>query len=727
MKNHIFRVIMLACVVLTSTALYSADFTVTTHPRLLINQQAVEHAKQNIANHEWARKNSEALIAFADKYETPRRREFIVRRVNSQWPSMGYTPKSIEELFTVGLAWTLTQKAEYLEKMKTFVLEACDPTQGYISVGAATTGVEVHEGGFFLYLTAICDILYSQEGLITPEQKSNIESAMRKYLNKAKDEMHPNGIMNHQASTNAAAVMVSMFLQDKELFDHFVERDGGLYDHIGTGVMPDGWWFEGTINYCYLVTDITFRMAQVFQNNGMDLYHAQINSRVMDKDFHNAPDEFTGMKFAVWGPEPKPYRTLHDMAMAYYPMMDEDGVVLATNDSNTKEPSEYYELAYKEYGDKELAWVLSKTERDSWIALFYGVGELPKVDDPRTKSVTIPNIGLTALRSQNPERQGTEQLQAYVKYGSHGGWHGHFDRVSLQALDKYSHKYFGTEMCWFGYGSAQYKELVQSTVTHNMVMVDEMQQEAVPSTQPVMFAGEMMQLSVIETRARWRTIPRFNIEKFPPWNDTDYATEPILQRRLSLVTDDYLLMVDYISGEQEHQYDCLVHPLGFVGVEGAQKVGALQDKVSEDENSPYKYFSSCQWYKGGKESVKFRFNDSGYGLDLHIAYPKKSDIILAHYPTTGKVSHGIRNNPERRTVAARVKAKQAVFITALEPYKSDSVIASIKANSEEQITITLKSGEVHIIKVSGLKGDAKDIKVSMESKSKDGSVRTESN
>lgn len=727
MRTTFLKVTQTLLMLFVATSLYAVEFKDTPHPRLLVNQTAIDHAKESMQKYDWAAQNGKNLIKFADNYTVPKRREFTVKRGSRSWPSLGYTPQQIEDMFTVGLAWTLTDNQSYIDKLKGFVLDVCDEQKGYIAVGAATTGVEVHEGGFFFYFTAICDLLYSQEGLFTAEQKTQIESVMGTYLEKSKNDMAPNGIMNHQASTNSSAVLVSMFLKDEAYFTHFVEADGGMIDHIAKGFMPDGWWFEATVNYCYLVADIYFRMAQVFQNNGMELYHSKIEMRQMDKDFHNVPDEFTGMKFAVWGPEKK-YRTLHDVALAHIPMMDENAVVLASNDSGTKEPDAFYELAYKEFKDKEVAWVLSKTKRDSWLALFYGAGELPKVADPRTKSATVPNIGLTALRSQNPKEQGAEQLQAYVKYGSHGGWHGHFDRTSLQALDRFGHKYFGTEMCWFGYITAQYKELVQSSVTHNMVIVDQMQQQALPSEQPLFYAGESMQLSLTETRAKWRPIPRNNPQKFPPWDDFDYVTEPILQRRLSIVTDDYLVMVDYLSSTQEREYDCLVHPLGLKSMSGVKAVGEQTPTVTTNENSPYKYFTNCQWYKGAAKGVKFEFNDSGYGLDYYPLYPQKADIMFAHYPTTGRHKKGeFKNNPERRTVAMRVKAKEVVFISILEPYKNSSKIASAEAKGEDTIVVKLKNGTTQTIKIENLKGEGKDMKVELSTTPKGGKTTTERN
>lgn len=195
-----------------------------------------------------------------------------------------------------------------------------------------------------------------------------------------------------------------------------------------------------------------------------------------------------------------------------------------------------------------------------------------------------------------------------------------------------------------------------------------------------------------------------------------------------MVTDDYLLMVDYLSADKPHQFDCLLHPVGFQGVEGAEKAGELLPAITTNENSPYKYFPSCQWYKANEESVKFQFNDSGIGLDYHIAWPTESDIFYAEYPSTkSAVQGGLRNNPDRRTVGVRVNAKEAVFITLLEPYKGESVIAKVESTSDDKIRIYMKDGSMQIIQISNLKGEAKDVKVEFNRISNRGKVKTEKN
>ena len=476
------------------------------HPFLLATNEILEEVKSKVKNVDWARQNFETLIKFANNYEVPERKIVLKARNTREWKSMAYNTSDGEKAFRVLLAYKLTGNKKYLNKIVRFITEACDKEKGYLSVGAATTGVQVHEGNFFMYVAAACDLIY-EEGVFSKKERENIEATFRFYLEQNKEHMNAVGIMNHQASANAGAIFVALFLQDMAEIDHLTFADGGMEDQIAKGTMADGWWFEGTVNYCYLVTNKYATVAQAYENYGWNLYDKRFPVRFKSKDFDNAKDGYTGMKFDIWGPTGKNTRGLEDMFSAFVPMMDENAYVVSSNDSDTTEPHQFYELAYRHFRKDELAWVLNHSKRDSWEALIYGVAEIPEIEDPRTKSDYVANVGLTALRSQKVGGTAENQIQAFTKIGTHGGWHGHFDRASLIALDRNGHKYFGTEMTWFGYGHAGYKEIVQTSASHNMVIVDELQQEAVPSEQLLFYAGEKMQVNILETNARWRKIP----------------------------------------------------------------------------------------------------------------------------------------------------------------------------------------------------------------------------
>ncbi|MBP1841248.1 heparinase II/III family protein [Formosa algae] len=674
------------------------------HPFLFVTDAILGKAKNKVKTTVWAKENLDKLIAFADAYEVPELKVVDKARNTLRWKSLAYNAADSEKAFQVLLAYKFAGNKTYLEKVVQLVKDVTDPEKGYLSIGAATTGVQVHEGNFFMYLAAVCDILYG-ENIFSEQERQNIEQTMRYYLEQDRSHMSPIGIMNHQASANIGSVVTSLFLQDMSTLNHFVESDGGLFDQMAKGIMPDGWWFEGTPGYCYLVTERFSLVAQAYENYGWNLYDRRLPARYKSKDFENAKDGFTGMKFDIWGPTGSSTRGLEDMVMAYIPMMDENANLIPNNDGTLAKPGDFYELAYRHYQEDDLAWVLNHSERDSWLALLYGVAELPEVEDPRTASDYVSNVGLVALRSQPESNQPEDQIQAYFKFGTHGGWHGHLDRTGMVALNRYGHKYFGTEMVWFGYGHAGYKESVQASATHNMVVVDGLQQEAVPSEQTLFYKGDIMQATIVETQARWRRIPIFNREVFPPWNDFDYAPdfEPILQRRLSVVTDDYVIIADYMKLSQKHDYDWLLHPVGFQSISGAKSKGAVQDQLSDDSNSQYKYFKDAQWYTS-KNTKKVMFQEDDMKLDVHTLWPKKAEVFVSKYPNAGK-QRDIRNSPDRATYGVRISDTEAQFLHVLEPYKDASAIAKIESKNENELTVYLTDGRKQIITIKDLKGD----------------------
>ena len=688
------------------------------HPFLFVTDDIIEETKSKVENYDWAKGNLTNMLDKLDKFKFPKRKVVSLPRPTKVWSSLAYNTSDGEKAFQMCLAWKLTGNTFYRDKVIKFIKDVCDKEKGYLSIGAATTGVQVHEGNFFLFLAAACDVVYN-ESSFSEEDRENINATFRYYLELNRTHMSSLGIMNHQASANAGAIVVALFLQDMAEVKYLTEADGGMGDQIAKGVMADGWWFEGTANYCYLVTQRYTLVAQAFENYGLDLYHRRFPTKVKSKDFENAKEGYTGMKFDIWGPTGKSTRGVEDMVTPYVSMMDEDGFVVSSNDSNLKEPNEFYELAYREYGIEKLAWVINKSKRDSWVSLMYGVAELPVVKDPRSASDFVANVGLVALRSQKEAQDSKEQIQAYLKYGSHGGWHGHFDRTGLVALDRYGHKFFGTEMVWFGYGHKGYKESVQTSASHNMVVVDELQQEAVPSKQTLFFKGKMMQVSALETNARWRKIPTGNPDKFPPWDDVEIDADfkKVHQKRLSIVTDDYVVIADFMNAPKKHTYDWLLHPIGLQSIEGAKKTGPILETVSVLKDSPYKYFKQGQWYEARK-GAKVQFIDNGVHLDVHSLWPKKAKLLVANYPNGGKI-RGIRNNPERKTYGVRVHQKQAQFLHVLEPYKGKSQIVKIVTNSPNELTVYLLDGREQKITISNLATESLQVNIT---ESKNGKV-----
>ena len=315
---------------------------------------------------------------------------------------------------------------------------------------------------------------------------------------------------------------------------------------------------RGASNYGYLVARYFAYAAEACHNHGIDLFHLRVPSRRGHLSHDDWPNGWMGMSFDGWGPPGGPDRGLKDLHDGPIPMMDQQGCVVANSDSHKLSPGDLYELAYYRYRDPAYAWILAHTDRTTaWQSLVWGVPELPEVLDPRASSSHADNVGITALRSQAPGRDAVDQIQAYLKWGIHGGWHGHFDRTALLALSRHGTEFFSPLASWFGYESPLYKAWVQPSISHNMVVVDGLQQEPVPSEQLLFHAGQALQACVVETRARWAQkkpwdvrnpgdLDPHNLEKMIDYGDA----APVTQRRLAAVTDDYVVIADYMHAPQ---------------------------------------------------------------------------------------------------------------------------------------------------------------------------------
>jgi len=262
------------------------------------------------------------------------------------------------------------------------------------------------------------------------------------------------------------------------------------------------------------------------------------------------------------------------------------------------------------------------------------VPNLPDVESEKMKvSAYADNMGIVQLRSQTPGREQREQIQAALHYGSHGGYHGHFDRTGLVHLARYGRSFYNPEMYWYGYASYLYKFLVQTSINKNMVVVDQKMQEPVESFRTFFYTGDMLQASVVESNARWSHPPyggmvysgreHYTLKDFardenrslyipeetPPHGECTEFTEPVLQRRLMIMMDDYVVLADYLEAEQEHTFDWLINIKGFEGItsDGSTERIRHDGQMNKDPLGAAQFTTDCNWYATtGTARAKFK-------------------------------------------------------------------------------------------------------------------------
>ncbi|MDG2383021.1 MAG: hypothetical protein P8N76_15240 [Pirellulaceae bacterium] len=610
---------------------------------------------------------------------TPARWQQIRRKIQKYpWAREGlkqYTehqPKdhSPQQNWALGVAWQLTRDPSYARRAKHAITANADGKQ-------LIQSVELYD-------------MIQDSGVFSAEEETAILEAFRNRM----ETIDLSGVANLELQQARCGFTLALALQDFAWLDYFYRGTDGVYDNVANGILPDGWWYEGSVNYNIWVSQYICKMALAVEPFGINLID-QFFAPGYSKEFRQLPEdvetrkrEHGGKPFQKFGKHIQPRITLDRLWDSFLPHLAYDGTMVAANDGVEVvfSQSDAYELAYMMYGKPEYASVIKRGPRRS---LLYGVGELPQTTPPiGTESAYSDGIGLTTLRSKTPDRHPRDQIAATLKYGTHGAYHGHFDRTAFNSLMRHDRSFYNGHSLWYGYTSFMYGFYVQSTANHNMVVVDSRNQEAVESERLMFHSGSAMQAAAVQTNARWCNPPYMGLSlrnpnpqknkspiftgpqrareediyiplptPVPPPASIGDFSEPVLQRRLMVVTDDYVLLADYLQGQVDHTFDNLVHIRGFEGIRGdIQLPPRHSDQMSTNPLLAPQLITDCNWYrKTGTSRANFRTVFDGHSsqfwgylhgkegnlhMDVFSAWPIDNEVMIGTAPV-GKGRAGL--------------------------------------------------------------------------------------
>ncbi len=629
--------------------------------------------RANVKRYDWAKKGKDEYVKLADEWNVPEA-ALPPHNISEQHVYLFKTDQE-SKLMAAAIAWQLTGEKKYAEKVATFLRRLADEKTGYPSTFAVCNQSRVQEGEFFQYIVWAYDSIRDAD-VLSAADVQRIERTFRLYMETVELELSKGNISNWQVAQCTGALYCALTLQDMVSLRRYLWGPCGYADFLGKGVMDDGWWWEGATSYNLWVASELTQIALACEPWGIDLKNLHIpaspSPQTILEPWATGPQLF-GMSFEKWGPSRHNYRTLKSMWDTVPVMTDYRGVCFGFNDGHEElVAGQRFDLAYYAFRDPAFAAIIkNSSNRD----LLYAVPELPeKTPQPSGASGTAENLGITVLRSQANQRPPQEQIQAALKFGSHGGYHGHFDRASLVSLMRYGRSFYNPEMIWYGYANYMYKFYVQTSMSHNMVVVDQKMQEPVESKQNLFFFGKMMQAAVVETNARWSDPPfggmRYDGFKIDfadkMWTDgqtipipsnavygnTGPYSERVRQRRLIVVTDDYVLLADDLQAASEHTFDCLFQIKGYKGLEAADKKFLRHDgQMNTDPHSSAQFVTDCDWYdvtapavsqfetKWGKgaDNAGSRMPCSEDGvlkLDVYSLWPPRQQIMIGTAPET---------------------------------------------------------------------------------------------
>ena len=594
------------------------------HPCVIFDPNLLNEIRQKISRADWAKETYEKAYKAAEEWSYP-----------SIDPKNNYLfdTSHAHHARDCAIVYQISGETRFAEKTASFLREWSAP-DGYRRLPRAGNQELVHDGEFFKSAACAYDLIYDWAGW-TDEDRNNIEQTMRFYMEYIDAEICSGEASNWLLAEIAGAVYSAAVLGDKERMERFLYGPGGAADQLAKGVLDDGWWYEASIGYNLMCAGLMSELSVAAAHFGMNFKDIQVTPAYRRTNCV-AEARFDGLSNDIWGENEKNYRSIDMLWDSLIPFYDYRGVVMGVNDSaeqksNAQTKAFYkldYELAYRLYKKPEYAYMISRLGDDERNVLFgeetrpaYELAELPY-----EKSCYAQNAGSVVLRSHKKDRPIREQIQVGLKYGSHGGAHGHYDRASMNGLMRYGRSLTNPENIWYSYHTFMYKFYCQTSINHNMVTVDLKQQEAAPPKQLLFYAGDAIQASGVENNSRWSYPPyggwpvgeQKTIEErqwvegrsFPiPQNHPEYAvrsgfTEPVVTRRVTVLTDDYVVNFDYAKSSQlgtVHDFQCIYHLQGLIKTDEVLSLVRHTAQLAEDPLSSAQFITDCDWYEINNE------------------------------------------------------------------------------------------------------------------------------
>ncbi|MEI8038817.1 MAG: hypothetical protein WCJ14_10535, partial [Verrucomicrobiota bacterium] len=638
-------------------------------PSIQFTAAGWQAVRDKVAKYEWARQQQEELVRVADAWKVP---EAALPPNNiAQGHVYVFQNEEFLRLLSTTHAWQLTRKPEYAQKVALFLRRLADPGRGYPATFAGTSLGEPQEGGNFQGVAIAYDAILDAQVLGADDRRA-LERMFRIYLETIRTPLATGNVGNWNVAAATSGLFVALAIGDLAAAERYLYGTCGFADFLTKGVMDDGWWWECSTSYNFWVAEELTQCALAAQPWGIDLLHRGFpvvhSPRTTLTPWATHP--ILGMSFDKWGPVHRNTRSLKQLWDSVSAMTDYRGVIFGINDGHEQRVAGRFDVGYYAFRDPSYVPALRLSNQRS---LLYGVPELPDTTAaPYLESTLAENLGIAQLRSQDPQRPPRERINAGFKIGTQGGFHGHFDRVSLNSLTRHGRSFWNPESIWWSYGNYLYKFYVQTSVAHNMVVVDQQQQEAVPSVQRLFHAGRMMQVSVQETHARWADPPyggmeydaadasgalkgfdagmRHTRQSVPLADDRKQGelgpfSDRVLQRRVGIVMDDYVVMADYLRGEHPHVFDNLLQLRGFEGLQAAhcQRV-RHEAQFNADPHSAAQFITDCDWYQADAPLVGRFLIQEGKGdenqqnepgvlrMDVHSLWPVQQEIMIAQPP-----------------------------------------------------------------------------------------------
>ncbi len=643
------------------------------HPRLLMNAKGIAEMKARVQTCDWAREHWKSILARADK-ELEQKISLPPRGGNwSHWhacPEHGCalsTGKQIGEwqwehkcavggeilksdpsvaskdydgcqigrihgeyartTLVCGLAYRMTADVRYANKARDIALAYAEKyltypihnNNGEPKLGARLGSQNLDEA---VKMISICQGLDLIWDTLTQEQRDLI--ATKLLLPTAREVLipHPHGLHNIQCWRNSAIGLVGFLLGDEELIRYAIENPGtGFRSQMG-GVSPDGCWFEGAWGYHFYTMSAIWPLTEAARNCGIDIYCPEF------KRMFEAPLRFT-------------------MPIMALPAFNDSG------QTNLSGGSSVYEIGYARYKDPVFLELITRSNRRNDFALFYGEPQLPEAGKREWNSADYPNSGYAILA----KGEGEDATWMALKYGPHGGGHGHPDKLNFVLCAK--GKVIGYDPGTTRYGLPLQKEWHKTTIAHNTLAVDEDSQKPAEGR-------------CIEFGSR-------NGVEYAVCEAGDIYDGVKFTRAVAMLDENLIVFIDQVNSDNEHTYDLAYHQRGKWAVRTASPWDPPQKRG-------YMHFRDAMCWNANAGTTLRCDVSEGFSVVIQMAAGDPTEVITA----TGVGSNQTDRVP---VVLFRRKAKEATYVWSISLNGKPAKIERLKSEAGVEVEVTSAAGK----------------------------------
>ena len=440
---------------------------------------------------------------------------------------------------------------------------------------------------------------------------------------------HFGGIHNFACWHNAAIGTIGVLLDRADLVAFAMESDFGCYNQLQRGVLADGLWFEGSFSYHFYTVYALLTLAKALRH-----HH--------DHDLRQRPD-------------------LRAMLLAPIQSAYPDWSLPAPNDCwyftsllsdcchGVPPGPAFYEIGYAWFDEPRFGEVLQRAyqqgPRDTLDALLWGRDELPNTPLTLLPSVHLPASGYAILRST--PTTATEQCYLLLKYGPHGGGHGHPDKLSL-ILSAYGQR-LSPDLGTPGYGLDLFESWYRQTICHNTVTIDGYSQpEATGQINHFQDTGDFQ---VADAAVSWT-------------DDGPY--QGVTMRRVILARPDYFLDLFLVEAPDSRRIDWIYRNAGQLQT----TLPLTAYPTLADEGEGYRHIAHPQHYHTDKP-FQASWQSGAIGLQLWAAGASGTDILTGSVP----------GNPPTDRFALLLQRRQsatAAFLTLFHPFPTTPTITTVE-------------------------------------------------